>query len=83
MAFTPVDWEDAIGSVDSRLKDIRAVNGPGRFSVSLRPPRQTKPLFLFKRYLQDQIGATQFEFRVESEDKNVTEREDEILRHHG
>ena len=77
---SPVDWADALRSVDSRLKDISKLNGPGAVLGFGSPSATNEALFLFKRYLQNQTGATQFDFRVASEDKNVSEREDEILR---
>jgi NADH-quinone oxidoreductase subunit G len=76
----PVGWADALRSVDTRLKEITKVNGSGAVLGFASPSATNEALFLFKRYLQDQMGATEFEFRIASEDKNVSEREDEILR---
>lgn len=78
-AQTPVAWEDALRSVDSRLKETREKNGPASILGFGSPSATNEALFLFKRYL-DQAGA-QFEFRLDSEDKNVAEKEDQILRH--
>ena len=77
----PVTWEEAIRSVDSRLKEIRDVSGAGSILGFASPSATNEALFLFKRYLGDHIGATQFDFRVDCEDKNLLEEEDQILRH--
>jgi NADH-quinone oxidoreductase subunit G len=77
----PVTWEEAIRSVDSRLKAIREVSGAGSILGFASPSATNEALFLFKRYLGDQLGATQFDFRVDCEDKDLLEEEDQILRH--
>jgi NADH-quinone oxidoreductase subunit G len=77
----PVSWEEAIRSIDSRLKEIRQANGPGSVLGFGSPSATNEALFLFKQYLRDQAGTTLFEFRVGSEDKNLSEEEDRILRH--
>lgn len=77
----PVTWEEAVRSIASRLKEIRGANGPGSILGFASPSATNEALFLFKRYLADQVGATQFEFRVDSEEKNLAEKEDQILRH--
>ena len=77
----PVTWEEAVRSIDARLKEIRAANGAGSILGFASPSATNEGLFLFKRYVGDQLGATQFDFRVDSEDKNVLEEEDQILRH--
>ena len=77
----PVTLEEAIRSIDSRLKEIRDVSGAGSILGFASPSATNEALFLFKRYLGDHLGATQFDFRVDCEDKNVLEEEDQILRH--
>jgi NADH-quinone oxidoreductase subunit G len=77
----PVTWKEAIASVNSRLKEIGAATGGGSIIGLASPSATNEALFLFKRYLAEQIGATQFEFRLDSEDKSVTEKEDDVLRH--
>ncbi len=77
----PVTWEEAIRSVDTTLKEICEANGAEAILGVPSPSATNEALFLFKRYLADQIGVTQFEFRLSSEDKRVTEPEDEVLRH--
>lgn len=77
----PVTWEEAVRSVDSRLREIRDVSGPGAILGFASPSATNEALFLFKRYLAGQLGATQFDFRIASEDKDVLEEEDQILRH--
>ncbi|MEK6405393.1 MAG: 2Fe-2S iron-sulfur cluster-binding protein [Acidobacteriota bacterium] len=77
----PVTWEEAARSIDSRLKEIRDANGAGSLLGFASPSATNEALFLLKRYLGDQLGATQFDFRVDSEDKNLAEEEDQILRH--
>jgi NADH-quinone oxidoreductase subunit G len=76
----PVAWEDAVRLVDSRLKEIRQANGAGSILGFASPSATNEALFLFKKYMGEQVGTTLFEFRVDSEDKNVVEKEDEILR---
>jgi NADH-quinone oxidoreductase subunit G len=77
----PVTWEEAVRSVDSRLKEIRDANGPDTILGFASPSATNEALFLFKRYLGDQLGATQFDFRLDREDKDMSEEEDQILRH--
>jgi NADH dehydrogenase/NADH:ubiquinone oxidoreductase subunit G len=63
------------------LKDARAAYGPESILGFASPSATNEALFLFKRYLSEQFGVTQFEFRLDSEDQNVTKKEDDILRH--
>lgn len=77
----PVTWEEAVRSIDTRLKEIRGANGTGSILGFGSPSATNEGLFLFKRYLEDQAGATHFEFRVDSEEKKLREEEDQILRH--
>lgn len=77
----PVTWEEAIRSVDSRLKEIRQANGPGSILGFGSPSATNEALFLFRRYLGDRADTTLFEFRVDAEDKKLSEEEDKILRH--
>jgi NADH-quinone oxidoreductase subunit G len=74
-------WEEALRSVDQRLKQIRDQNGGPSILGFGSPSATNEGLFLFKRYLAEQMGATQFEFRVDSEDKKALDEEDQILRH--
>jgi NADH-quinone oxidoreductase subunit G len=77
----PVKWEDAARSIDAKLKETAAAGGAGSILGLASASATNEALFLFKRYLSDHLGATQFDFRLDSEDKTVTEEEDEILRH--
>ncbi|HWN99309.1 MAG TPA: molybdopterin-dependent oxidoreductase [Blastocatellia bacterium] len=77
----PVTWEDAVRSIDSRLKEIREANGAGSILGFGSPSATNEALYLFKRYLGGELGATHFDFRVDSEDTNVAEEEDQVLRH--
>ncbi|HYV03245.1 MAG TPA: molybdopterin-dependent oxidoreductase [Blastocatellia bacterium] len=77
----PVTWKDAVRSIDSRLKEVRDTNGSSSILGFGSPSATNESLFLLKRYLGGQLGASQFEFRADSEDKNVLEEEDQILRH--
>jgi NADH-quinone oxidoreductase subunit G len=77
----PVTWDEALGSIDSKLKRFASDSGSDSILGFPSPSATNEALFLFKRYLGDQLGATRFEFRLNSEDKYVSEKEDEILRH--
>lgn len=77
----PVTWEEAIRSVDSRLKEIRQANGPGSILGFGSPSATNEALFLFRRYLRDRADTTLFEFRIDTEDKKLSQQEDNILRH--
>jgi NADH-quinone oxidoreductase subunit G len=77
----PVTWEEAVRSIDTRLKEVREASGAGSILGFASPSATNEALFLFKRYMSDALGATRFDFRVDSEDKNVVEEEDQILRH--
>jgi len=74
-------WDEALRSVDQRLKQIRDQNGGGSILGFGSPSATNEGLFLFKRYLAEQMGVTHFEFRVDSEDRKVLDEEDQILRH--
>ena len=76
----PATWEEAIGSIDSRLKEIRNTSGPDSILGFGSPSATNEALFLFKRYLRE-LGATQFDFRLDGEDKKLADEEDQILRH--
>ncbi|MCI0490237.1 MAG: molybdopterin-dependent oxidoreductase [Blastocatellia bacterium] len=76
----PVVWEEAVRSVDSKLKEIRDNHGAGSILGFASPSATNEALFLFKQYMAGQVGVTRFEFRADSEDKSVTEQEDNILR---
>jgi NADH-quinone oxidoreductase subunit G len=75
-----VSWEEAIRSVDSRLNEIRQLNGPGSILGFGSPSATNEALFLFKRYLADCADTTLFEFRVDAEDRKLSEEEDKLLR---
>ena len=77
----PVTWDEAVGSIDSRLKRMARDDGPDAILGFASPSATNEALFLFKRYLAEQLGVTQFEFRLDTEDQNVTRKEDEVLRH--
>ena len=77
----PVTWEEAARSIDAKLKEVGGANGPGSILGFASASATNEALFLFKRYVGERLGSNQFEFRLDSEDKRVTEKEDEILRH--
>ncbi|HEY6328711.1 MAG TPA: 2Fe-2S iron-sulfur cluster-binding protein [Blastocatellia bacterium] len=77
----PVKWEAAISQIDSGLREIAERFGPDSILGFASPSATNEALFLFKRYLADHVGTSRFEFRLGSEDKDATTKEDEILRH--
>jgi NADH-quinone oxidoreductase subunit G len=77
----PVTWEDAVRSIDARLKEVREASGAGSILGFASPSATNEALFLLKRYLGNQLGVKSFDFRVDSEDENIAEEEDQILRH--
>ncbi|HEX8185502.1 MAG TPA: 2Fe-2S iron-sulfur cluster-binding protein [Blastocatellia bacterium] len=77
----PVKWEDAARSIDARLKEIASASGAGSILGFASASATNEALFLFKQYLSGQIGASLFDFRLDSEDQKVTAEEDQILRH--
>jgi NADH-quinone oxidoreductase subunit G len=77
----PVVWEHAARSIHSSLKEIADANGADAILGFASPSATNEALFLFKRYLTDQLGASRFDFRLDSEDQQVTQEEDQILRH--
>jgi NADH-quinone oxidoreductase subunit G len=80
-AQTPVSWNDAARAVDARLKEIAGASGANSILGFASPSATNEALYLFKQYLGGQIGAAQFDFRTDSEDRRVIEKEDDILRH--
>ncbi|MEW6129677.1 MAG: molybdopterin-dependent oxidoreductase [Acidobacteriota bacterium] len=77
----PARWEEALRAIDINLKDCKAAFGANAVIGFASPSATNEALYLFKKYLGEQIGTTHFEFRLDSEDKKVTEKEDDILRH--
>ncbi len=77
----PVTWKDAVLAIDGRLKHTAAEHGAGSVIGFASASATNEALFLFRKYLAEHVGATQFDFRLDGEDKKVTEQEDEILRH--
>jgi len=77
----PVTWEEAVHSIDTRLKETKEASGADSILGFASASATNEALFLFKRYLGDQLGASQFDFRADCEDTNVLEEEDQILRH--
>jgi NADH-quinone oxidoreductase subunit G len=77
----PMKWEDAARSIDARLKEIAGANGGSSILGIASASATNEALFLFRRYLADHLGASQFDFRLDSEDVKVTQEEDQILRH--
>jgi NADH-quinone oxidoreductase subunit G len=73
----PVTWEDAVGAIDSRLREIRGASGERSIAGFASASATNEALFLFKRYL----GTARYDFRLDSEDKQATEKEDGVLRH--
>jgi NADH-quinone oxidoreductase subunit G len=75
----PVTWDDAARTIHARLEGF-AGGGNAKSILGLGSPSLTnEALFLLKRYLED-LGGSRFEFRLDSEDKKLAEREDGILR---
>jgi NADH-quinone oxidoreductase subunit G len=77
----PVKWEDALRAIDVNLKDCREAFGANAILGLASASSTNEALFLFKEYLTEQIGSSTLEFRLNDEDKKVTEKEDEVLRH--
>jgi NADH-quinone oxidoreductase subunit G len=80
-AHREATWSDAARSVDTRLKEIAGAAGANAVLGFASPSATNEALYLFKHYLGEQIGARLFDFRTDSEDQRVTEKEDEVLRH--
>ena len=78
---SPAAWEDAVRAIDSKLNQIKNDSGASSILGFASPSATNEGLFLFKRYLGDQLGAGSFEFRVDSEDRRVADEEDQLLRH--
>lgn len=78
---SPATWDAAAHAVDARLKEIAGASGANAILGFASPSATNEALYLFKQYLGAQIGASHFDFRTDSEDQRVTEKEDDILRH--
>ncbi len=77
----PARWEEALRTVDLNLKDCKEAFGADAIFGLASASATNEALYLFKKYLSEQVGTTNLDFRLNSEDKTVTEKEDEILRH--
>jgi len=78
---SPATWDEAAQAVDARLKEIATASGASAILGFASPSATNEALYLFKQYVGGQIGASLFDFRTDSEDQRVTEKEDDILRH--
>ncbi len=76
----PVKWEDATRAINASLKEIAARDGANSVLGFASSSATNEALYLFKRYLAEQIGTTQFEFRLAAEDQTVSQQEDHLLR---
>jgi NADH-quinone oxidoreductase subunit G len=76
----PASWPEAIATAHGRLKQIADSIGAESVLGFASASATNEALFLMKRYFRDGLGSHQLEFRFDSEDEKVTEREDEILR---
>jgi NADH-quinone oxidoreductase subunit G len=74
-------WDEAAHAIDARLKEIAGTSGANAILGFASPSATNEALYLFKQYIGGQIGTSQFDFRADSEDQRVTEKEDDILRH--
>ncbi|HKV39037.1 MAG TPA: 2Fe-2S iron-sulfur cluster-binding protein [Blastocatellia bacterium] len=77
----PAGWQEAILAVDAGLKRVRDKQGAGALLGFASPSATNEALFLFKQYMAGKLGASQFEFRLDSEDKKAVEKEDAVLRY--
>ncbi|MFL6275787.1 MAG: molybdopterin-dependent oxidoreductase [Blastocatellia bacterium] len=80
-AHREATWNEAARLIDTRLKEIASVAGANAVLGFASPSATNEALYLFKQYLSEQIGASLFDFRTDSEDKRVAEKEDDVLRH--
>jgi NADH-quinone oxidoreductase subunit G len=74
----PATWEEAARSIDTRLREIGSKDGAGVLGFA-SPSLTNEALYLMKRYLSGG-GTASLEFRTDSEDKVLAEREDALLR---
>jgi len=72
----PVSWDEAALSIAATLRQY----APESIIAFGSGSATNETLYLMKRYLTA-FGVTQFEFRLDREDRTATEREDQILRH--
>lgn len=77
----PSRWEDALRAIDVNLKDCKEAFGAGAILGLASASATNEALFLFKQYLGEQLGVSNFEFRLDREDEKAQEKEDDILRH--
>ena len=77
----PARWEEALQAVDVNLKDCKEEFGADAILGFASPSATNEALYLFKQYLGEQIGVSQFEFRFAAEDQRATQMEDNLLRH--
>ena len=76
----PAEWSEAVTVAHSGLKEAARKYGPVSVLGLASASATNEALFLFKRYLAEQLGAELLEFRLDSEDTRVLEREDDVLR---
>jgi NADH-quinone oxidoreductase subunit G len=77
----PARWEEALRAIDVNLKDCKEAFGAEAILGLASASATNEALFLFKKYLSEQVGTTNIDFRLSGEDRQVTEKEDDILRH--
>lgn len=76
----PVSWNEALTAINSRLEEIKSTYGADSILGFASPSATNEALFLLKRYVTESLGSKRLEFRLDSEDVKVGQREDEILR---
>lgn len=77
----PARWEEALRAIDVNLKDCKEAYGAEAILGLASASATNEALFLFKKYLSERVGTTNIDFRLNGEDRQVTEKEDDILRH--
>ena len=76
----PATWGEAIALAHSGLRQAARKYGASSVLGMASASATNEALFLFRRYIAEQLGADHLEFRLDSEDNRMSEAEDDVLR---
>lgn len=76
----PATWEEAVTTADRNFKSIREDHGGASLLGFASASATNETLYLFRQYVNEQLGSDNLEFRLGREDQAVKEQEDDVLR---
>ncbi|MEW6731895.1 MAG: molybdopterin-dependent oxidoreductase [Acidobacteriota bacterium] len=75
-----ISWEEAFAEIEHNIKVTGMAETARRIGIA-SASATNETLYLFRDYFHNVLGSDEIDFRLNDEDRKVTTREDEILRH--